>query len=119
MPSTQEQKNQEAIHAFLQNNSISPDDIMNFTKRFETAYYVGQSRKFYEETTVGFNALDANTVNVLLVDINGIEFETELKVTDQTFHYDDSNETLTISSENSQKHNEEYKIVINSLYLDF
>jgi len=119
MSDTLELKNQAAIKAFLQNNDISFDDVMNFTKRFETAYYVGDSRKFYEETTVGFNVLDTNTVNALLVDINGIEFETEFRVKEQTFEYDDTNETLTIQGKDSQKHNEEYKIVINSQFLDF
>ncbi|QOP43553.1 hypothetical protein FJR45_06140 [Sulfurimonas sediminis] len=92
---------------------------MDFSQKFETAYHVGESRKFYEATTVGFNVLDTTATNVLLVDINSIEFETEFKITEQSFHYNDTNETLTISSSESEKHNEAYKIVINSIYLDF
>ncbi len=119
MSSTTEQANKEAIIAFLQNNNISSDNVMDFSQKFETAYHVGESRKFYEATTVGFNVLDMAATNVLLVDINSIEFETEFKITDQSFYYDDTNETLTISSTESEKHNEAYKIVINSIYLDF
>jgi hypothetical protein len=119
MQATQEEMNKEAILAFLTNNDISPDDVMNFSNRFETAYYVGENRKFYEETTVGFNAQDNNAVNLLLVDINGIEFETAFKITEQIFTYDDESETLTVLAQNPEKHNEPCKIVINSRYLDF
>jgi len=119
MSGSKKQSNKEEIISFLQNNNISQENVFDFSKKFEVAYYVGESRKFYEETTVGFNVIDENATNVLLVDINSIEFETELKITDQSFHYDETNETLTISGTESDKHKEVYKIVINSLYLDF
>ena len=119
MNSSKKESNKEEIISFLQNNGISQESVFDFSKKFEVAYYVGDKRKFYEETTVGFNVVDENTTNVLLVDINSIEFETEFKTTDQLFHYDETNETLAISGTESEKHTEAYKIVINSLYLDF
>ena len=118
MALTKEQKNKDEINSFLKNNDIDPQNATGYNNKFGTAYYVGGSRKFAEEATIGFSIDDASNSNVSLHDINDIEFETGFKVTEQIFNYDETNETLTIIGNNSKKHNEEYKIVINSIYLD-
>jgi hypothetical protein len=114
----QEHKNRDEIHTFLKNNDIDPDNAMDFKNKFETAYYVGDSRKFAEETRIGFNIVGSSDINVTFYEINDIEYETVFKITEQAFHYDDILETLTISGNNSKKHDEAYKVVINSIYLD-
>ncbi len=119
MTPTEEQKNREAIEAFLANNDIDPNNAMGYGNKFGTAYYVGDRRKFSEETRIGFNTVGTSDINVYLHEINDIEYETALKVTEQTFKYDETHETLTIIGTHSKKHDEEYKIVINSIYLDF
>jgi len=119
MPLTKEEKNRDEINSFLQNNDIEPQNAMSFDNKFGTAYYVGESRKFAEETRIGFNIVGTSDVNVTLYEINDIEFETGFKVSEEEFSYNDSNETLTIIGNSAKKHNEEYKIVINSIYLDF
>ena len=118
MPLTQEEKNRDAIQTFLKNNDIDPNDAMGHNNKFETRYFVGDSRKFAEETRIGFNIIGTSDINVSLHEINDIEYETAFKTTEQMFHYDEGNETLTIIGNNPKKHNEEYKIVINSIYLD-
>lgn len=117
MALTKEEKNRDEINTFLKNNDIDPQNAMDFENKYGTAYYVGESRKFAEETRIGFNILGTTDINVTFYEINGIEFETEFKISEQTFSYDENNETLTIIGNNSQKHGE-YKIVINSIYLD-
>lgn len=119
MALTKEQKNKDEINTFLKNNDIDPNNAMGYNNKFGTAYYVGDSKKFAEEATVGFSLDDASNINVSLHDINDIEFETGFKVSEQVFSYNEDNETLTIIGNNSKKHNGEYKIVINSIYLDF
>lgn len=118
MALTKEEKNRDEIHTFLKNNDIDLNDAMGFKNKFETAYYVGDSRKFSEETRIGFNIVGTSDINVSLHEINDIEYETAFKITDQMFNYDDSNETLSIIGNNSKKHNEAYKVIINSIYLD-
>ncbi|MDQ7043332.1 MAG: hypothetical protein Q9M34_07340 [Sulfurimonas sp.] len=118
MPLTKEQKNKEQISTFLAYNNISPEGAMGFNK-FEIAYHVGENRLFREETPVIFNILGTSEINMLLPEINDIEFETQAKISQHDFHFNDDDETLTITSNESTKHNEEYKIVIHSLYLDF
>ena len=118
MPLTKEEKNRDAIHSFLKNNDIDPNDAMGFNNKFETRYFVGDSRKFDEETRIGFNIVGVSGINVSLHEINDIEFETAFTIADQIFIYDEDLETLTISGDNSKKHNESYKVVINSIYLD-
>ncbi|MDF1875550.1 hypothetical protein JHD48_07370 [Sulfurimonas sp. SAG-AH-194-I05] len=117
MARTKEEKNKEAINTFLKYNNIEPHKAMGYNT-FETAYYVGSIRKFLEETPVGFNIVGTHNSNVSLHEINNIEFETELKITEQDFHFDEDHETLIITGSNSQKHNETYKIVISSIYID-
>jgi len=116
---TKEEKNKDAILTFLKNNDINPNDAMGYNNKFETRYYVGDSRRFAEETRIGFNIVDTSDINVSLHEINDIEYETGFKVSEQMFNYDEDNETLTIIGNASKKHNEAYKIVINSIYLDF
>ncbi|MEA3369736.1 MAG: hypothetical protein U9Q40_00180 [Campylobacterota bacterium] len=118
MEVVREEKNRDEITLFLNNNGINPEHAMGFENKFATSYYVGESRKFAEETTIGFNIAGESDVNVTFFDINSIEFETEFKMSEQLFSYDESNETLTITGTVSQKHNQEYKIVINSIFLD-
>ena len=118
MSLTKEEKNKEAISTFLAYNNISPQSAMGYNK-FETTYYVGKNRIFREETPIVFNILGENDINVLLPEINGIEFEAELKSSEQSFHFNEEDETLTIMSDDSTKHNESYTIVISSIYLDF
>lgn len=119
MALSDEQKNRDAIHAFLINNDMDPDKGMDYKNKFGTSYYVGDSRKFAEETRIGFNIVGTSDINVTFHEINDIEFETAFKITEQMFNYDEDNETLTITGDNPKKHNEAYKIVINSIYLDF
>lgn len=119
MALTKEEKNKEEINTFLKYNDIDPNNAMGFNNKFETRYYVGDSRKFAEETTIGFNIVGTSDINVSFYDINAIEYETEFKISEQIFNYDEEYETLTIIGNNSKKHNEEYKIVISSIYLDF
>ena len=119
MALTQEQINTDAIHTFLKNNDIDPANAMDFKNKFETAYYVGDSRKFAEETRIGFNIVGTSDINVTFYEINDIEYETVFKITEQIFQYDEALETLTISGNHSKKHDEAYKVVINSIYLDF
>jgi len=119
MALTKEEKNTDEILTFLKNNDIDPNDAMGYNNKFEVRYYVGDSRKFAEETRIGFNIVGTGDINVSLHEINDIEYETAFKVTEQIFKYDEDNETLTISGSNSNKHNEAYKVVINSIYLDF
>ncbi|MEN8304400.1 MAG: hypothetical protein ABFQ64_10040 [Campylobacterota bacterium] len=119
MALTKEDKNRDEISNFLKNNNIDPQEAMSFDNKFSTSYYVGESRKFAEETRIGFNIVGTNEINVSFYEINDIEFETTFKISQQTFSYDEENETLTITGNNSSKHNGEYKIVINSIYLDF
>ena len=118
MALTKEDKNKEEINSFLKNNDIDPNTAMGYDNKFETRYYVGDSRKFAEETRIGFNIVGTSDINVSFHEINDIEFETTFKITEQMFNYDENNETLTITGSNSNKHNEAYKIVINSIYLD-
>ena len=114
-----EQKNKDAVHAFLINNDMDPNKGMDYKNKFGTSYYVGDSRKFAEETRIGFDITDTSGINVSLHEINDIEYETAFKITEQMFDYDETLETLTITGDESKKHNEAYKIVINSIYLDF
>ena len=118
MPLTKEEKNKDAIHNFLKNNDIDPSEAMGFNHKFETRYFVGDNRKFDEETRIGFNIVGTSDINVSMHEINDIEFETAFKITEQMFNYDDITETLTITGKSSKNENEEYKIVINSIYLD-
>jgi len=119
MSSIDQQKNTEAIAAFLDNNSIDPDTAMSNENKFEVRYFVGEKRMFSEETRVGFNIVEEGGISVYFFEINDIEFETAFKVTEQDFSYDEVMETLSITSSESQKHNEAYKVVINSIYIDF
>lgn len=119
MALTKEEKNKEQINIFLEYNSIDPDNATGYNNNFGTAYYVGGTRKFAEETPVGFSTASTSYVNVALHDINDIEFETDFKVTEQTFNFDEEFETLTITGNNPNKHKEDYKVVISSIYLDF
>ena len=118
MSFTKEEKNKEEMSAFLAYNSIDPQSAMGYNK-FETTYYVGENRIFREETPIIFNILGRSDIDVLLPEINAIEFETELKIAEQNFHFNEEDETLSIFSDESTKHNEGYKIVISSVYLDF
>jgi len=117
MSATKEEKNKEAISTFLAWNAITPETAMGYHK-FETAYHVGQERIFREMTPVIFHIDRPSPVNVIIPEINDIEFETQLSITKQDFFFDDDNETLVITSETSDKHNQSYKILIHSLYLD-
>ena len=118
MVRTKEEKNREAINAFLKNNDIDYSTAMGHNNKLETRYYVGDSRKFAEETRIGFNIVDTSDINVIFHEINDIEFETAFKITEQMFSYDEDNETLIITGDTSKKHNEPYKIIISSIYLD-
>ena len=118
MALTKEEKNKNEINTFLKHNGIDPHNATGYNNKFETRYYVGDSRKFAEEATIGFNAVGTSDINVSLHDINDIEFETEFKITEQTFNFDEEYETLTIIGNDSKKHNGEYKVVISSIYLD-
>ena len=113
-----EQKNIDAIHAFLANNNIDQNSLNGYNCKLTIFYYVGESRKFAEETRLVFNILGDKTIVISLNEINYIEFETEFKTTENIFTYDEDSETLTIIGNNSNKHNQDYKIVINSIYLD-
>lgn len=117
MSLTKEEINKEAISTFLAWNAITPETAMGFHK-FEVAYHVGDERIFREMTPVIFNIHTPCDIHVVLPEINDIEFETQLKMTEQNFHFDDDNETLVISDDESTKHNQNYKILIHSLYLD-
>jgi len=117
MSLTKEEKNKEAISTFLAYNGITPETAMGYHK-FETAYHVGENRIFREMTPVIFHIHTPSPVNVILPEINDIEFETQFKISQEDFHFDDDNETLVITSEKSDKHNEGYKILVHSLYLD-
>lgn len=118
MAITKEEKNKEAINSFLKNNNIDPYTATGHGTKLETRYYVGDSRKFAEETRIGFNIIGTSDINVTFYEINDIEFETAFKVTEQMFSYDEVNETLIITGDNSKKHNGAYKIIISSIYLD-
>ncbi len=118
MALTKEEKNRGEISNFLKNNDIDPNTAMGFDNKFQTEYYVGERRKFAEETRIGFNIIGASDTNISLHEINYIEFETTFKIAEQTFHYDETRETLTITGNDSDKHNGEYKIVIHSIYPD-
>lgn len=118
MPNTKEQMNKNEINKFLQNNAIDPQKAMGYNK-FETAYHVGDNRLFREETPIIINIVNTSDINVFIPEINDIEFETTFKTTEQDFKYDEDHETLTIIGNESQKHNENYKIVISSIYLEF
>lgn len=113
------EENKNAIETFLENNSISPEYAMGYNNKFEIRYFVGERRMFSEETTVGFNIMGTSDVNVSLYDINHIEYETSFKITEQTFSYDEVRETLTITGTSKKTGNDVYKVVINSIYLDF
>ena len=117
MQDTKEQKNKNEIDTFLEHNGIEPHLGMCYNK-FETAYYVGDSRIFLEPTPIGFNTIGTSDINVSLHEINNIEFETEFKISEQDYIFDEEYETLTITGNNTTKHNEDYKIVISSIYLD-
>lgn len=112
-----EEKNKEAIITFLAYNGIAPETAMGYHK-FETAYHVGDTRIFREMTPVIFQIHTPSDINVVLPEINDIEFETQLKISQQIFHFDDDNETLVITGDESKKHSQRYKILIHSLYLD-
>jgi len=117
MPDTKEQKNKEAINTFLAYNGITPETAMGYHK-FETAYHVGSKRIFREMTPIIFNIHMPSDINVLLPEINDIEFETQFKIAHHDFQFDDDNETLVITGDTSKKHNQNYKILVHSLYLD-
>lgn len=116
---SKEQENINEIHSFLENNGIDHNNLVGYNNKFSIFYYVGDSRKFAEETRVVFNADSTGTILITLNEINFIEFETEFKTTQNRFSYDDESETLTINGTDSDKHTQEYKVVINSIYLDF
>ena len=118
MARTKEEENREEINAFLKHNDIDPHTSIGSGTKLETRYYVGDSRKFAEETRIGFNTVGTSDISVIFYEINDIEFETAFKITEQMFSYDEDNETLTITSDTSKKHNEAYKIIISSIYLD-
>lgn len=118
MALTKEEKNIEAIKSFLKNNDIDPNTAMGQGNKLETRYYVGDNRRFAEETRIGFNIVGTSDINVVFFEINDIEFETAFKITEQMFSYDEVNETLIITGDTSKKHNEPYKIIISSIYLD-
>ncbi len=117
MSQTKEEINKEAISTFLAWNAITPETAMGYHK-FEVAYHVGESRIFREMTPVIFHIDRPSNINVILPEINDIEFETQLKISQQNFHFDDDNETLVITGDTSEKHEHNYKILIHSLYLD-
>ncbi|MDF1876308.1 hypothetical protein JHD47_00575 [Sulfurimonas sp. SAG-AH-194-L11] len=117
MSLTKEEVNKEAISTFLAWNAITPETAMGFNK-FEVAYHVGDSRVFREMTPVIFHIHTPSAINVILPEINDIEFETQFKLSQEDFHFDDDNETLVITSYKSEKHDQNYKILIHSLYLD-
>ncbi|MDA7817324.1 hypothetical protein N9A28_03980 [Sulfurimonas sp.] len=110
-------KNKNAIQTFLEYNGIDPETAMGQDNQLETRYFVGESRKFSDVTRIGFNIIGTNDINVYMYEINHIEFETEFKVTEQTFVFDEEFDTLTITGDNSSKHGA-YKIIISSIYLD-
>lgn len=112
MLSTKETKNKDEIITFLKSNGIHIQSSTGYNK-FETAYYINDSRKFFEETPIIFNISADNNLFVSLPEINDIEFKTTLKLSEQNFKFDEEHETLTIRGE------EDYQIVINSIYLDF
>ncbi len=118
MELSKEEQNKEAISTFLKYNGIDPNDAIGSTK-FETRYFIGESRKFAEETRISFNITGTSNVNVSLFEINDIEYETAFNIKEHTFAYDDDFDTLSITGNDSPKHNEAYKVVINSIYLDF
>lgn len=115
---SKEQQNIDEIHVFLANNGIDPYNLNGYNSKFSIFYYVGESRKFAEESRIVFNVIDTSNILISLNEINYIEYETEFKTTQHLFKYDEDSETLTITGSNSTKHNEDYKIVINSIYLD-
>ncbi len=119
MALTKEEKNKEEINTFLKNNDIDPNNAMGYDNKFEIRYYIDDSRRFSEETRIGFNTLASSYINVSLYEINDIEYETQFKITEQTFSFDDVHETLTIVGTGSKKHSGEYKVVISSIYLDY
>jgi len=118
MERTKEEKNKEAISTFLEYNGIDPSQPISTTK-FETRYFIGESRKLAEETRVSFNITGTSHINVSFFEINDIEYETAFNIKEHTFTYDDDFDTLTITGNDSPKHNEAYKVVVNSIYLDF
>ncbi|QSZ42131.1 hypothetical protein GJV85_08405 [Sulfurimonas aquatica] len=118
MPLSKEEKNKEEINKFLKHNDIDPTDPMSYKNLYGTAYYVGESRKFAEPTRINFNILSSSDINVSLYEINDIEFVNAFKSKEQTFIFDEEHETLTITGNDTQKHNEDYKVVINSLFPD-
>ena len=118
MELTKEEKNKEAISTFLEYNGIDASHAVGSTK-FETRYFIGEERKLAEETRISFNITGTSDVNVSFFEINDIEYETAFNIKEHTFTYDDDFDTLTITGAKSPKHNEAYKVVINSIYLDF
>ena len=118
MARTKEEKNRQAINAFLKNNDIDHITAIGYDNKLETRYYVGDNRRFAEETRIGFNIVGTSDINVIFYEINDIEFETAFKITEQMFSYDEVNETLIITGDTSKKYNEPYKIIISSIYLD-
>ncbi len=119
MSQASKEKKIKEIADFLENNGIDPRSAVEFKHKFETFYYVGGSRRFAEETRIGFNLIVESDIHVSMHEINDIDFETAFSVAKQEFVYDDDKETLTITGTDSSKHAEPYRIVINSIYLDF
>lgn len=111
MSLTKNELNKEAVMTFLHFNNIEPNNAMAYNK-FETAYYEGEHRIFREQTAVIFNTLKSNDMDVILPEVNSVEFQTVFKTAEEDFYFDDDNDTLSIT-------NEEYKVVISSAYLDF
>lgn len=118
MQLTKEEINKNAVTTFLAYNNIEPNNAMAYNK-FETAYYVDESRIFREETSVIFNIIKESDIDIILPEINNIEFKTTFKTTEQNFHFNEEGETLTITTDESTKHNQKYKIILSSIYLDF
>ena len=111
-------KKVEAIHTFLANNLVDVTNLGAYNNKFTVFYYVGESRKFAEETRVAFDFGNTDTITIMLNEINFIEFETNFSTNDYDFSYDEEGERLYIVGNNSDKHDGEYKIVVNSNYFD-
>ncbi len=118
MSKIQEQMNLAAIHEFLTNNLMDTKSPMSYEKKFDTFYYVGDKRIFAESTRIGFDITEGSDVNAHMHEINYIDFETVFKASEHRFSYDEENETLTVTGE-SEKHEAPYKVVINSIYMEF
>jgi len=117
--SEKSQNNTTALVKFLNNNEMDLQASSVLDQKFEVRYFVGERRVFAEDTRVLINVVSEDEVVIVLNEINDVEFVTRFNTSHEDFVYDEVMETLSITGDEPSKHEQGYKLVINSIYIEF